>query len=84
MSVELKKVIESEKIPYPDKERFFTVLGLLLSGRISIGRAAELLGLRVDDFWLLMYRLRIKHSILDEEEVEDELNAYKRVFKSST
>ena len=84
ISVELRKVIERERVPYPDKEKLFTVLGLLLSGRISIGKAAELLGLRVDDLWLLMYKLRIKHSILDEEEVEEELDAYKRVFKSST
>ncbi len=83
MSVELKKVIERERVPYPDKEMLFTVLGLLLSGRISWGKAAELLDLRVDELWLLMNRLGIKYSILDEEEVEEELDAYKRVFKGS-
>ncbi|HDH07386.1 MAG TPA: hypothetical protein ENF87_03350 [Thermoproteales archaeon] len=60
------------------------VLGLLLSGRISMGKAAELLGLRIDDFWLLLYKLGVKYSILDEEEVEEELNEYEKVFKSST
>ena len=84
MSVELKKIIEQERVSYPDKEKFFTVLGLLLSNRISIGKASELLGLRVDDLLLLMYKLGIKYSILNEEEVEEELNAYRRVFKGST
>ncbi|OYT38516.1 MAG: hypothetical protein B6U89_05695 [Desulfurococcales archaeon ex4484_58] len=83
MSLDLRKVIEREKIPYPDKEKFFTVLGLLLSNRISIGKAAELLGLRIDDLWLLIYRLGIKYSVFDEEEIEEELDVYKKVFESS-
>jgi len=82
MSIELREVIERERVPYPDKEKLFTVLGLLLSGRISLGKAAELLGLRVDDLWMLMHKLGVKYSILDEEEVEEELNEYKRIFKS--
>lgn len=81
MSMELKRILERERVPYPDKERLFTVLGLLLSGRISIGKAAELLGLRIDDLWILMHRLGVKYSMLDEEEVEEELDAYKRVFR---
>ncbi len=40
--------------------------------------------MRVDEFWLLIQELGIKYSIMDEEEVEEELDAYKRVFKSST
>lgn len=68
MSVELREVIEREQVPYPDKEKLFTVLGLLLSGRTSLGKATELLGLRVDDLWLLMHKLGIRYSILDEEE----------------
>jgi len=84
MSVELRDVIERERVPYPDKEKLFTVLGLLLSGRISLGKAAELLDLRVDDLWILLHELGIKYSVLDEEEVEEELYAYKRIFKSST
>ena len=71
-------------MPYPDKEKLFTVLGLLLSGRISLGKAAELLGLRIDDLWILMHRLGIMCSVLDEEEIEKELGVYKRIFKSST
>jgi len=84
MSLELKEVIKREHVPYPDKERLFTVLGLFLSGRISMGKAAELLGLRIDELWLLMHKLNIKYSILDEEEIEEELDAYKRIFKNST
>ena len=83
VSTELQEIIRRERVPYPDKERLFIVLGLLLTGRISLGKAAELLGLRVDDFWLLMYKLGAKYSILDEEEVEEELDAYRRFFKSS-
>jgi len=32
----------------------------------------------------LCKKLGIKYSILDEEEVEEELNAFKKIFKSST
>ena len=81
MSVELRGIIERERVPYPDKEKLFTVLGLLLSGRISLGKAAELLGLRVDDLWILMHRLGVRYSVLDAEEVEEELDAYRRIFK---
>jgi len=31
-----------------------------------------------------MHKLGIKYSILNEEEIEEELNAYRRVFKGST
>ena len=83
MSIELKEIIERERVPYPDKEKLFIVLGLLLSGRISLSKAAELLDLRVDDLWMLMHRLGVRYDILNEEEVEEELDAYKRIFKSS-
>ena len=83
MSADVREVIERERVPYHDKEKLFMVLGLLLSRRISMGKAAELLGLRVDELWLLMLQLGIKYSVLDEEEVEEELDAYRRVFKGS-
>ncbi len=83
MPAELREIIERERVPYPDKEKLFTVLGLLLSGRISLGKAAELLGLRVDDLWILIHKLGIEYSILDEEEAEEELIAYRKVLKSS-
>ena len=81
MPADLREILERERVPYHDKEKLFTVLGLLLSGRISLGKAAELLGLRVDDLWVLMHRLGIEHNFLDDEEVEEELGAYKRVFR---
>ena len=84
MTLELKKILERERIPYPDKERLFIVLGLLLSNRISLGKAAELLDLRIDELWLLLRRLGIEHRVLDKEEIEEEVDAYKRIFKSST
>jgi len=84
VSTELKQIIERERVPYPDKEKLFLVLGLFLSGKISMGKAAELLDLRVDEFWLLLHELGIKYSLLDEEEAEEELDAFKRVFKSGT
>ena len=62
----------------------YSLLGLLLSGRISLGKAAELLSLRIDELWEIMSKLGIKHSILNEEVVEEELYAYKKVFKSNT
>ncbi len=83
MPAELREIIERERVPYPDKEKLFTILGLLLSGRISLGKAAELLGLRVDDLWILIHKLGIEYSILDEEEAKEELNAYRKVLKSS-
>lgn len=45
-----------------------------------MGKAAELLSMRIDEFWLLIQKLNIKYSIMNEEE----LDAYKRVFKNST
>ncbi len=82
MSMELREIIERERISYPDKEKLFMVLGLFLSGRISMGKAAELLGLRIDDFMLLMYELGVRYTIIDEVELDEELNAFKKLFKS--
>jgi len=33
----LRELLERERVPYPDRERLFLVLGLLLTGRISMG-----------------------------------------------
>ena len=54
----------------------------MLSGKISFGKAAELLGIRVDELWDLLDKLGVKYSFYDEEEVEKELEAYKKVFGS--
>jgi len=76
-------LLKSIAVPYSDKEKLFLVLGLLFSGKISFGKAAELLGLRVDEFWDLLDKLGVKYSFYDEEEVERELEAYRKIFGSS-
>ena len=76
--------MERERVPYPDRRRLFLVLGLFLSNRISMGKAAELLGLRIDEFWILLRELGIEYQIIDDEEAEEELDAYRRIFKSSS
>ncbi len=82
--VELKEVLEKERLPYPDRERLFIVLGLLLNGRISSGKAAELLDLRIDEFWNLLRKLGVKYDLLDEEEIEEEIDVYRKVFESGS
>ncbi len=77
----LRELVMRERVPYPDKEKLFMVLGLLLSGRISAGKAAELLGLRLDELWELLDKLGVRYKVLDEEEAEEELDAYRRLFK---
>jgi len=80
----LSEAVRRERVSYPDRERLFLVLGLFLSNRISMGRAAELLGLRIDEFWLLLKELGVRHQIIDEEEAEEEVDAYRRIFKGSS
>jgi len=80
----LSELLERERVPYPDRRRLFLVLGLFLSNRISMGKAAELLGLRIDEFWILLRELGIEYQIIDDEEAEEELDAYRRIFKSSS
>ncbi len=78
------EIVRSEKVPYRDPERLFLVLGLLLTGRISMGKAAELLGIRIDELWLVLRRLGVEYEVVDEEEAEEEVEAYKRLFKSGS
>lgn len=78
------EIIKSERVPYRDPERLFLVLGLLLSGRISMGKAAELLGIRIDELWLVLRRLGVEYEVVDEEEAKQEIEAYKRLFKSGS
>lgn len=80
----LAEVLDRERVSYPDRKRLFLVLGLFLSNRISMSRAAELLGLRIDDFWLLLRELGVEYQVIDEEEVEEEVDTYRRIFKSSS
>lgn len=77
----LLDIIRKEKVPYQDPEKLFLVLGLLLSGRISMEKAADLLGLRIDELWLLLKKLNIKYKVIDEEEAKEEVEAYRRLLK---
>jgi len=52
----------------------------LLSGRIFTSKAVKLLGLRIDELWLLMRKFNINHGIVDEERVKEELDAYKNLL----
>ena len=79
----LLEVIRREKVPYKDPERLFLVLGLLLSGRISMGKAAELLGLRVDELWMILKKLGVNYEIIDMEEADEEVGAYREIFENS-
>ncbi len=80
----LADILEGERIPYRDKARFYSVLGLLLSARISLGKASDLLGIRIDELWEMLDELGIRYQMLDyEEEVKKEIQSYKRLFKSS-
>lgn len=83
MSTRLKEILKKERVSYPDKERLFLVLGLLLSGKISMGKAADLLEIRIDDLWKILDELNIKYSIYNEKEVEEEVESFKRIFKGS-
>ena len=67
-------------VEYPDEEKFFLVVGLLLSGKISLGKAANLLELRVDELIEIMEKSGIRYNIYDDEEIERELKNYDEVF----
>ncbi len=43
----------------------------------------RLLGLRVDELWLLLRRLGVEYQVVDEGEAEEELYAYGQVFPGS-
>ncbi len=53
---------------YREKERFLKVVGLLVSHQITFGKAAELLGMRMEELAFLLDKLGVEYSLLDEEE----------------
>ena len=53
---------------YREKERFLKVVGLLVSHQITFEKAAELLGMRLEELAFLLDKLGIEYSLLDEEE----------------
>ncbi len=66
---------------YEEKERFFLVLGLLLSKQISLARAAELAGLTRVEFAFLLDKLGIAYEFLTEADIEDEREAAAQLVK---
>jgi len=76
----IEAVFREVKVSYGDKRKLFMVLGLLLSGKISLGKAAELLGIRIDDLWALLEELDIKYHFYDSEEAEIEVEQYRKIL----
>ena len=66
---------------YDEKERFFLVLGLLVSRQISFARAAELTGLSREDFSFLVDKLGIEYDFLTEEDVKEERESAERLVR---
>lgn len=66
---------------YEEKERFFLVLGLLVSRQISFARAAELAGLNRVEFSFLLDKLGIEYEFLTEEDVKYERESAERLLK---
>lgn len=66
---------------YREKEKFFKVIGLLVSHQISFEKAAELLNMRIEELSFLLDKLGVEYSFLDKEEVEKEKDAVKRLLE---
>ena len=65
-----------EKFPlfekYEEKEKFFTVVGMLFTRQITLAKAAEVLEMARDDFSRVLKLMSLEHSYLSEEEIERE------------
>jgi predicted HTH domain antitoxin len=66
---------------YEEKERFFLVLGLLLSRQISFARAAELAGLSREELSFLLDKLSIEYNFLTEEDIKSERESVERLLE---
>lgn len=64
---------------YREKERFLKVVGLLVSHQITFEKAAQLLGLKLEELSFLLDKLGVEYSFLDEEEAEFEIEEIRRV-----
>ncbi len=53
---------------YREKERFFKVIGLLVSHQITLEKAAELLDMSPEELAFLLDKLGVEYSLLDEKE----------------
>jgi predicted HTH domain antitoxin len=65
-----------EKFPlferYKEKEKFFTVVGLLFTRQITLAKAAEMLEMTREDFFRVLKLMGLQYSYLSEEEIEHE------------
>lgn len=64
-----------------EKERFLLVLGLLASRTVTLGKAAEVLGMSRLEFSAMLRTIGFKYSYLDEEELRKEVAASKCLLK---
>jgi predicted HTH domain antitoxin len=64
-----------------EKERFLLVLGLLASRTVTLGKAAEVMGMSLSEFSALLRTIGFKYSYLDEEELKKEVKASKSLLK---
>jgi predicted HTH domain antitoxin len=64
-----------------EKERFLLVLGLLASRTVTLGKAAEVMGMPLQEFSTLLRTIGFKYSYLDEKELKKELKASKSLLK---
>ena len=63
------------------KERFLLVLGLLASRTITLGKAAEVLGMSRAEFSAVLRSIGFKYSYLDHEELAKEVVLGKDLLK---
>lgn len=63
------------------KERFLLVLGLLASRTVTLGKAAEVLGMSRVEFSAVLRSIGFKDSYLDDEELTKEVVAGKDLLK---
>ncbi|MGQ4915461.1 MAG: hypothetical protein ACP6IU_12065 [Candidatus Asgardarchaeia archaeon] len=82
MQRKLISVIKDLGFDMPDEDvvDFFAVIGLLVSNKISLGKAAEILNMRKDVLLERLDKLGISWHILNNEEQVAELKVYQRIF----
>ena len=64
-----------------EKERFLLVLGLLASRTVTLGKAAEVLGMSRREFSAVLRTIGFKYSYLDGEELRKEVDVSKSLLK---
>lgn len=64
-----------------EKERFFLVLGLLISRQISLAKAAEAMEVSREELQFLLDKLGIDYYFLSDEDIKKEKNAANRLLE---